>query len=252
LRSPTPEWFILSDEASPEIWKRAGRAMEASELSPDLKILPMQAYWFYVTSLGVANDANRVGMHANALAMTRFCIECLSLIELGLCRETDRESILQRWKEGAATPGHLRKWLAQHTWPAYGSGLWTEPWSDFMAKLAGAVQQYAHFTEPLAQWQTRLHHVDLSTNVAIMEFGPRLYDPPNASRITLYHALLNYCLGRLLSANHFRDDRDFCAQITRVGSALGKSKFLDGHKTVWDHQFWAMLWDRRTGEPFHE
>jgi hypothetical protein len=55
-------------------------------------------------------------------------------------------------------------------------------------------------------------------------------------RITLFHALLHYTLGRIwLTANG--SDTEFAARVARLGAALGKSRYLDGHQTAWSHQF---------------
>lgn len=72
---------------------------------------------------------------------------------------------------------------------------------------------------------------------------PRAYDAQKATRITLFHALLSYLLGRIwLAANPA--DTEFSAIIARLGAALGKSRYLDGHQTNWGQQFWAMVWER--------
>lgn len=247
-----PDWFIVSESITPEIWKRVGAAVGDCGLPVQYNYLPLQAYWFFVSSLTIAHDANRGGLHANALANTRLCIECLSIIEIGLCRAEERTEQLSKWKKGDASPGYLRKWLSQNVWSSYGKGLWDETWSEFSEKLARAVQPYAHFTELLAQWQSKLHSFDSATNTALMEIGPKLYDPQKASRITLYHSLLWHSLARAYLASSEKPDRDFASQVEHHRQALGASRYLDGHKTDWDQQFWAMLWNSRTGRPFEE
>jgi hypothetical protein len=75
---------------------------------------------------------------------------------------------------------------------------------------------------------------------------PRAYDAQKATRITLFHALLTYTLGRIwMAANS--EDSEFGALVNRMGVALGKSRYLDGHETNWSQQFWAMVWDRSGG-----
>lgn len=44
-----------------------------------------------------------------------------------------------------------------------------------------------------------------------------------------------------------RRDPEFAALINRLGIALGKSRYPDGHKTDWGQQFWATLWERGGG-----
>lgn len=197
----------------------------------------------------IAYEANKAGIHANALSQTRYCIEALAIIELGMCRKHGREAILEDWLKGKASPGKVRQWLAKEVWPSYGPGLWSESWEDFMAKLAGAVQPYAHYTSQLAQWQSRLHFADPTESTACIESGPVVYDPQKATRITLYHSILNYTLGRIWLANCTSEDARFLEIVSRLGEALGKSRYLDGHHTNWDQQFWAMVWDLRTGSP---
>lgn len=227
-------------------------AIKTHGLPTHLSLAPQEAFYFFAHSLEIANEANRAGIHANALSQTRYCIESLTIIELGICRTSGREAILEDWLKGKASPGKIRQWLAREVWPSYGNGLWSESWEDYMAKLAGAVQPYAHYTSQLAQWQSRLHFANPDENTVYIESGPIVYDPQKATRITLYHSILNYTLGRILLANSTAEDHGFREIVTRLGDALGKSRYLDGHKTNWDQQFWAMVWDRQTGSPHLE
>lgn len=207
----------------------------------------MLAHWFLLDSLLLAHQANKDGMHANALAITRQCIEAIGIIELGICGHPDAETRLLEWDSDKLPPGKLRAWLEQNVWPQYGTGLWTEPWSILMREFASAVQSYAHYSSKLAQWQLRLlraPETDMDSEMhAIIEYAPRAYDPQKATRITLFHAILAYVLGRIWMAQH-PQDVEFAALIRRLGVALGKSRYLDGHTTDWGQQFWAMLWER--------
>lgn len=120
-----------------------------------------------------------------------------------------------------------------------------------MREFAGAIQPYAHYSRSLAQWQLRLHRLydaaepnaDLKT---LIELRPRAYDPQKATRISLFHALLHYTLGRIWIASH-GGDIEFVALVTRLGGALGRSRYLDGQQTAWSQQFWAMVWERGGG-----
>lgn len=119
----------------------------------------------------------------------------------------------------------------------------------FMRQFAAALQPYAHYGCSLAQWQLRLHGFTETPNdpehpwQALIEMKPRAYDPQKATRITLFHAILTFTLGRIwMAANS--DGRDFAALINRLRVALGKSRYLDGHQTDWSQQFWAMVWER--------
>lgn len=241
-----PEWFHLSEEAAAQVMSRIATSASSCQMSMQVQLAPTLAHWFMLDALLLANRANRDGMHANALSLTRQCLESLSIIELGISRHKDAESILVRWERDDLTPGKLRAWLEQHVWPKYGLGLWTEPWSTFMREFAAALQPYAHYNSKLAQWQVRLlpgqaRQDSTAPMTALIEVRPRAYDPQKATRITLFHGILTYALGRIWMASN-PDDASFSSLITRLGDALGESPYLDGHETDWSQQFWAMLW----------
>jgi hypothetical protein len=251
MSRPAPEWFNISEQLTGEVMRRIAAAVSATSMSPQVNSLPMLAHWFVLDTLLIANKANKDGMHANALALTRQCVEAMSIVELGVCQHFEAEDALAKWENDNLTPGKLRAWLSDNVWPHYGSGLWTEPWTIFMREFAGAVQPYAHYSRNLAQWQFRLHGMSGTNDAddnrhAIIEMRPRAYDPQKATRITLFHALLCYALGRMWSAAN-RSDVEFAAHVTRLGAALGKSNYLDGHQTNWSEQFWAMVWARDGG-----
>jgi hypothetical protein len=209
----------------------------------------MMAHWFLLDTLLLANQANRDVMHANALMLTRQCVESMSIVELGMCGHVGAEEILLKWQDRKFSAGELRKWLQANVWQNYGTGLWNESWSDFMREFAGAVQPYAHYGPELSQWQLRLHgfcessEKDEYAGNLIVQISPRAYDAQKATRITLYHAVLHYVLGRIWLANNPRDTQ-FSSRLERLKVALGKSRYLDGHQTDWSNQFWASLWEK--------
>ncbi|SRR5579871_1475330 len=247
-RSP-PLWFTLGEEATSATMRRVAGAVTDIALSLQVKNLPMQAHWFILDSLLLANRANREGMHANALALTRQCVEAISVIELGLCGHKDSEALLMKWEADELTPGALRKWLSENVWPIYGSGLWSEPWAEFMSKFARAIQPYAHYCSQLAKWQLRLHGElkSESTPTLLIEYSPHAYDPQKATRITLFHAIITFALARVWITQTRQKDAEFASLINRLRIALGQSKYLDGHQTDWDQQFWAFIWSRQDG-----
>ena len=160
----------------------------------------------------------------------------------------DIEAKLLLWDKDKLRPGDLRQWLESAVWPAYGTGLGSEPWSTFMGQFVRALQSYAHYSSDLAQWQAGLRHVHDTDQpdqpfLAMLELGPCVYDPQKATRITLFHGLLMYLLGRVWLASH-PTDAAFAEQIACFGDALGRSAYLDGHQTDWSQQFWAMVWMR--------
>ena len=248
-----PEWFRLTEVLTPQTFSRIGDAVENCQLSMQTKYSPLLAYWFMCDSFYLACEVNQKGMHANALALTRQSIEALGVVELGICKKEGAEETLAKWNGDNLKPGNLRAWLQNNVWQTYGPGLWNEPWSDFMREFAKAIQPYAHYCRDLAQWQQRLKNVtneDDGSITAQIEIGPRAYDPQKATRISLFHAILTFALGRIwIAANP--QDTEFSALIFRLGEALGKSEYLDGHSTDWGQQFWAMLW-ASDGKPLLE
>ena len=163
---PTPEWFQYADDVTADVMHRVTEAVTANAMSQQVRYLPTLAHWFVLDSLLLANQANREGMHANALALTRQCVEAISVIELGICGHPGSEATLLKWEADEMTPGKLRAWLQAHVWPQYGTGLWNETWSIFMREFAAAVQPYAHYSSPLSQWQYRLHRLPLPEDPA--------------------------------------------------------------------------------------
>jgi hypothetical protein len=245
-----PEWFSLGEKATPETMKRIAASVEGLSLPLQVKHLPLQAHWFVLDSLLLANQANREGMHANALSLTRQCIEAISIIETGICGHPAAPSILMQWDEDSLTPGGMRKWLSENVWTGYGSGLWSEPWADFMGKLAKAIQPYAHYSSQLAKWQLRLHAPKSAADgeqTLLIEYAPRAYDAQKATRITLLHAILTFALARIWMAHTKAPDPEFSTLIDQLRVALGRSQYLDGHGTDWEQQFWATVWSKQGG-----
>lgn len=247
-----PEWFLLGEQATPQVMQRIADAVTANQMCSQVKHIPMLAHWFVSDSLLLANKANRRGMHANAISLLRQCVEGISVIELGVCGHLDAESTLLKWENDGITAGHLRRWLQDNVWIEYGVGLWNEPWHVFMREFAAAVQPYAHYGSSLAQWQLRLHGFSEGVSEkdvaghGLIEIRPRAYDPQKATRITLFHSIILYIMGRIwLAAN--QTDSEFALLISNLGVALGKSRYLDGHSTDWSQQFWAILWERGGG-----
>jgi hypothetical protein len=239
-----PEWFAAAEGAIPEVLRRLAKAVDHLPLPIQIGLAPSQAFWFLAASMTLAREANLRGMHANALSITRQCLEAISIVELGLSREDSAAAVLESWLHNKETPGSIRKWLASHAWPSYGKGLWSESWSEFMSKLCKAVQPYAHYSSSLAQWQTRLHYFpDKCEEMRlILEFRPNIYDPQKATRITLYHGLIYFTLARIWIATSADRDPGFEVMADKLKIALGKSAYLDGDHTNWDEQFWAMMW----------
>jgi hypothetical protein len=144
--------------------------------------------------------ANEKGKHLAAVCLVRQSIEALTIVEISLQKASFAQPLLDGWKAGKKKHGDLRKILEKEIWPTYGSGLWDEPWSDFYGNLARAVQPYAHYTTELEGW---LHTVvDYNGGTKFTSIvGLETYDPLQATRISLFHTLLTWMLGRLLLAH---------------------------------------------------
>ncbi len=256
-RTSYPEWFTRMDSFTHSTMSRTAKAIGArrSDLPLPVRHLPEFAHWFILDSMLFANHANKEGSHAVALALTRQCLEALSVIELGLSRHPGAMNELAQWEDDRRQPGQLRKWLAGNVWAGYGGGLWGEPWVDFMGQLVGAVQPYAHYSGMLAQWQFRLHSFTKGKDGAstgTIELAPRAYDAQKATRITLFHALLTFAIARVWVAHEGNADMEFAREVTSYGEAIGRSKYLDGKGTDWKQQFWAMVWSVDSGTPILE
>lgn len=145
-----PDWFTSSEEANTPVMHRIAASVSDLPLAVQVRSAPMLAHWFLLDSLLLANQANRAGMHANALSLTRQCVEAIGVIELGVCGHPDAEATLLRWGDDRLNPGKLRGWLESNVWPRYGTRLWTETWVTFMREFTAAVQPYAHYGPTLA------------------------------------------------------------------------------------------------------
>ena len=78
---------------------------------------------------------------------------------------------------------------------------------------------------------------------ALIEMKSRAWDAQKETGISLFHALLPCALGRVRMAANY-GDVEFAALIARMGVALGKSRYPDGHQADWSQQFWAIVWEK--------
>ena len=222
-----PLWFKLGDGLLwPVLGMAASSCRDVNLSTPDLRSLGELSIWHHAGCLETSIHANKRGKHSAALCLVRQSIEALSIAEVALQSPEWAESLLIAWKEKRKSHGEIRKLLEKDIWPRYGSGLWSESWSEFYGNLSRAVQDYAHYTPELQGWQfTTLVH-DGERN-AIVTFGPDTYDSLLATRVTLLHMLLTWMLGRILLAhgqNSHAAERH--QDIVRLGQALGSSKLL--------------------------
>lgn len=222
-----PLWFTLGEEL---MWKLVGMAAACCHdhklSTPDLQSLGELAIWHHAGCLETSIHANKRGKHSAAICLVRQSIEAITVAEIALQTPNWAEPLLGAWKEERKSHGEMRKALERDVWPSYGSGLWTEPWADFYANLARAVQDYAHYTPKLQGWQFATLGHDGAKH-AVVTYGLETYDALLATRITLLHMLLTWMLGRILLAHgQSRDVSERHQQIVRLGNALGSSKLL--------------------------
>src|SRR5579863_2947993 len=139
MSHPVPEWFTAGEAAAPQVMRRIADSVRDLPMATQVRSAPTLAHWFLLDTMLLANNANREGMHANALSLTRQCVEAISIVELGVCRHAGAEAVLLQWDADKLNPGRLRAWLGENVWAQYGSGLWTEAWPVFMREFAAAV-----------------------------------------------------------------------------------------------------------------
>ena len=192
-----PEWFSVGNSL---MWPLVGIAAAACRnnklSSPDLGALGELAVCHHAGCLEASATINQRGKHSVAVGLLRQSVEALAIAEVALQEPSFAEPLLSLWKAGKKSHGELRRSLEQGVWPRYGSGLWSEPWVEFYANLARAVQPHAHYTPELQGWQF-VEHAYSGGTTFIAEFGLETYDPLKASRVTLLHMLLTWTLGRI-------------------------------------------------------
>jgi hypothetical protein len=225
--TPQPEWFVIGDAL---LWPLVGMAASACRCNvlsnPDLSALGELAIFHHAGCLEASASINRRGKHSVAIGLVRQSVEALSIAEVALQDPAFAEPTLAAWKDGKKSQGDIRKALEQTVWSSYGKGLWSEPWQEFYANLARAVQPYAHYTPELQGWQfADRAHTGGTTFVA--ELGFEAYDPLKATRITLLHMLLTWMLGRILLAHgRYAPAMEKRQEVLRLGASLANSKLL--------------------------
>ncbi|MGH8278800.1 MAG: hypothetical protein ACRETQ_04445 [Gammaproteobacteria bacterium] len=222
-----PRWFVLGDQL---MWPLVGMGCTSARYhrlsTPDLQWLAELAICHHAGCLEASDYANRRGKHSAAVCLVRQSIEALTIAEIGLQLPAFAEPLLSGWKEGKKSHDELRKALEKDIWPTYGCGLWDESWAEFYGNLARAVQPYAHYTSELQGWQFVTVAYEGGEQFTAMT-GLETYDPLQATRITLFHMLLTYMLGRILLVHGKNADAlSRRAEILELGQALGSSKLL--------------------------
>jgi hypothetical protein len=231
-----------------ELWSRLGEELllpltqaALAELDPqrtqatgelNLRAIPYLATLHLLDCMAVSVQANACGRHAVAICLARQCVEALTLLDVGCQPHAYAAELLSAWEAGRMTQGQLRARLEKDVWLRYGHGLWEEPWQNFFANLARAVQPYAHYSPELKNWQFSILDYELAPhqlkgNVVkpvLVAVGPNTYDRLKGTRVMLLLSLILWTLGRLLVANGRAGD--LSQRVMEFGTALGSSSLL--------------------------
>lgn len=222
-----PKWFKLGNQL---MWPLVGMGLAVARShrfsSPDLEVLGELALLHHAGCLQAGIQANRSGKHSVAISLVRQSVEALTITEIGLQAPEFAEPLLLAWKDGKKSHGELRRALEHNIWPNYGNGLWEETWSEFYGNLARAVQPYAHYSSELQGWQFVTLDYDGGKEFTAA-YGLQTYDALQATRVTLFHMLLTYMLGRILLVHGKNADvLSRRPDIVELGQALASSKLL--------------------------
>lgn len=194
--------------------------------------IPYCALLHFRACLLASIQENRQGEHSVAACLLRQCVESLTLIEVGLLEESIGASLVRDWHDGKKSHGELRRALESQIWSCYGTGLWTEPWTEFFANLAKAVQPYAHYSQQLMMWQFHALTKPESKGGAedsyqfIASVGPMFEDVEKTSQISVLQALVLWTLGRQTLANGSGVSEDTRSSVTDLGAMIRTSGFV--------------------------
>ena len=234
-----PDWLVLGNAMIGPLLADTSSGLKARYI-PDFHLsqLPILALFHLAHSLQSSMDTNYEGRHAVALSLLRHAIESITIVELGLIGTEEANQLLEAWDKGKKSQGNLRKALERIAWPKYGSGIWNEPWSEFFSSLAKAVQPYTHCSSELMQWNMAVLSVEDDYRLVA---GAGMYDPVKASRLTLFHVLVVWTLGRILLEN---SPESFVSlekeDISRLRGSLAGSEFLVENED-WSIQLWPHM-----------
>jgi hypothetical protein len=198
------------------------------------------------TCLDASGSANEQGYHAVAICLTRQCVEALTIVEAAFLEPPHPERLLSKWLKGSPQ-GNLRKEIERLAWPNYGKGLWDEPWSEYFANLAKAVQPYSHYTPELLQWQLAvMSNSDGKSFIA--GAGPGTFDPLKGHRVSLLHVLIIWSLGRILFENR-PDVKGLISyqDVDDLGQSLANSNLLIPG-SEWAIQLWPHMFLKKNQE----
>jgi len=243
-----PEWFRIGDKL---LWPLIGMGVATARAhrlpTVDLQSLAELAVCHHAGCIEASSYINERGKHSAAICLIRQSVEALTIAEIGLQPANFAEPLLSAWKDGKKSHGELRKALERDVWPKYGQGLWDESWAEFYGNLARAVQPYAHYTAELQGWQLVTVAYDGGRKLIALQ-GLETYDALQATRVTLFHMLLTWMLGRILLAHGGNPDVLECREsILGLGRALGTSKLLSKRG-----EWWTQLAPHMLFKPGHD
>jgi hypothetical protein len=242
----TDDRFMANDkleELAEQTFLRLSRMQDQRPRRSHTDFLPPVAASHFAGHFVTAGWANRCGLHAVSLALSRQLFETLSIVELGFLGHEGRKQ-LARWDDGKVTAGGLRQWLQLVAWPTYPAGLHGLSWTDFMASLGRALQPYAHFSPALLQWNFNVVEAPSSrTRRAVVAVGPS-YDAARAARIQLLRGALLWSLGQvMLHAEPTALDDAVGQELTSLGSEIARSEWLVSGD--WGEVLTPHVWDER-------
>ncbi|HKZ54635.1 MAG TPA: hypothetical protein VJ123_04075 [Anaerolineales bacterium] len=238
-----PEWLRLGESILGPLLADTSQSLKVfSGADYHVTQLPTLALNYFAHSLQTSIETNRDGRHAVALSLLRHALEALTIVELGLVRTNTSYRLLEDWDSGKKSQGELRRALEKNAWSKYGNGLWGESWAEYFAYLAKAVQPYAHCSPQLLQWNLAVLTDGLSGKLFA---GAGMYDTMKASRLTLFHTIVTWTLGRILFANcPSLPSMVNASDIAALGTALSRCDLLMEGKD-WSVQLWPHMFFKR-------
>jgi hypothetical protein len=239
-----PAWLDLAQSIDGAVLDAAEQALTRRHPNIDLGMVPYAAVLHLRACCETGLWANGQGYHSAALGVLRQSIEALTLIDLGLQTPDYNSELLAAWKAGKKSHGEIRKALERDIWPRYGTGLWSESWSQFFGNLSRAIQPFAHYTPELMNWQ---FYIPSQRFVAsgdghfqmLQSIGRKTNDPVKAARVYLLTAMAVWTLARLLRSNDVGSTIPL-DNVDALGKSIAGSKLLEKGEN-WGEQLMGHL-----------
>ena len=230
-RTWRPAWLDIVQSIDGIVLEAAERALDGRHPNLNLGIVPYSAVLHLRACQETGLWANGQGYHAASLGIFRHSVEALSLIDLGLQAPEYNTALLTDWKTGKKSHGEIRKALERDIWPHYGTGLWSEPWSQFFGNLSRAVQPFAHYRPDLMNWQFYLPSqspvfAEDGNLLMVQRIGRRTHDSVKAARLYLLSAMIVWTVARLLLINDAAWSGP-TEKIAALGRSIAGSKLLE-------------------------